>query len=487
MRAGRRRRWVALALAAGVLLSSCGGGGVVAGIEGTGTAQVAAASSGPISRFGSIFVNGVEFDTTHATISIDGRGATATDLSVGDVVEVQGSIAAGGTTGTATTVDYRTAVQGPISAVDGPNSTVTVLGQTVQIGPQTSLGAEAGGTPTFASLVPGTLIEVSGFPGADGTLAATRVEIQTQLAAYELTGVVAAVDPSTLQVVVNGDTVDFSGAQFAGFPAGGGLQVGDRVQVELPVGSVAGTLLATRITLLPPLSAASGAQGAVQGEIDGYVSPAQFQVDDTAVSTNAQTQFQNGTAATLAAGVEIAVQGAFDANGTLVATTVQFAPTNPILVRATVTAVDSSAGTLAVLGIPVATDALTRYEDQTANPVTPFNLAAVSVGDYVEVHGHLDAAGVLQATVLIREESSPEVELRAPPSAVTAPSLTVLGISALTGGATQFYGSEETSISSAQFFASAAGGATVDLLGSISAGALQVTTAQLPGEAELGD
>ncbi len=483
------RGWLgrlAFALGALPMLSSCGGG-TLAGIEGTGTAQVAAASSGPISRFGSIFVNGVEFDTTHASISIDGQSATASQLSVGDVVEVQGSIATGGTTGTATTVGYRTEVQGPISAVDAAGSSVTVLGQTVQIGPQTSLGAEAGGTPSFASLVPGTLVEVSGYPAAGNAVAATRVEIQAQLTSYELTGVVSALDPATLQVVVNGETVDFSGAQFSGFPAGGGLQVGDRVQVEIPPGPVAGTLLATGITLLPALSAANGAQGAVQGEVDGYVSPTQFQVDDTPISTNAQTEYQNGSAASLAAGVEIAVQGTFDATGTLVAATVQFAQTNPILVRATVTAVDPTAGTLTVLGIAVSTDALTRYEDQTTNPVTPFNLAAVAVGDYVEIHGHLSASGVLQASVLTREDPGTEVELRAPPSAAAAPSLSVLGVTALTSGATQYFGSDESSISSAQFFSAAAGGATVDLTGTISAGALQVTTADLPGEAELGD
>ena len=477
----------ALALCSIGLLSSCGGGGVVAGIEGTGTATVAAASSGPISRFGSIFVNGVEFDTTHAAVSIDGQSASASQLNVGDVVEVQGSVATGGTSGTATTVDYRTVVQGPISAVDAAGSTVTVLGQTVQIGPQTSIGAEAGGTPTFASLVPGALVEVSGFPAAGNAVAATRIEIQSQVSAYELTGVVASVDPSTLQVVVNGVTIDFSGAQFSGFPAGAGLQAGDRIQVEMPVGSASGTLLATRITLLPAVAAASGAQGAVQGEVDGYVSPTQFQVDDTPISTTAQTQYQNGTAANLASGIEISVQGNFDSTGTLVATTVQFAQTNPILVRASVTAVDPAAGTLTLLGVSVSTNALTRFEDQTSNPVSPFNLAAVVVGDYVEIRGHLNASGVLQASVLTREDPSAEVELRAPASVVAAPSLTVLGVSAVTSGATQFVGSDESAISSAEFFSAAAGGATVDLVGSISAGALQVSTARLPGEAELGD
>ena len=469
------------------LLSSCGGGGVVAGIEGTGPAQVAAVSSGPISRFGSIFVNGVEFDTSQASISIDGQSATTGQLSVGDVVEVQGSIASGGTTGTATSVDYRTLVQGPISSVDAAGSSVTVLGQTVQIGPQTSIGAEAGGTPGFASLLPGTLVEVSGFPGAGAAVAATRVEIQTQVSDFELTGVVSAVDSSTLQVVVNGEAVDFSGAQFAGFPGGAGLQVGDRIQVSIPAGPVATPLLATRITLLPALSAASGAQGAVQGEVDGYVSSSEFQVADTPISTDAQTQYQNGTAADLAAGVEISVQGSFDASGTLVAATVQFASTNPVLVRANVTAVDPAAGTLSVLGIPVSTDALTRYEDQSSNPVAPFNLSAVAVGDYVEIHGHLGASGVLQASVLIREDPGAEVELRAPPSAAQAPSLTVLGVAALTSSATQYEGSDESSISSAEFFSAAAGGSTVDLTGAVSAGTLQVTTARLPGEAELGD
>lgn len=479
----------AAAIGFAAMLSSCGSGpgsAMVAGIEGTG-AHVAAVSAGPISRFGSIFVNGVEYATTGASVSIDGNPAVASSLQVGDVVLVHGSIDANGTTGTATEVDYDASVQGPISAVNAAQSTLTVLGQTVLIGPQTSLGADAGGTPPRSAFMPGALVEVSGFASSNGGIAATRVELKTQVSSYLITGVVTSVDPTALQFVLNGETVDFGGAAFSGFPVGTTLQAGDEVQVEAPPNAVSSTLVATRITLISGVSAASGAAGAVEGTIGTFSSPSDFEVEDTHVTTNAQTQYSNGTAAQLATGVEVNIQGSFDATGTLVASSVQFNVSNPILLQAPVDAVDPTTGTLSVLGVQITTDAETRYEDQSANPVTPFNLAALAVGDYVEIHGHLGSGNTVYASLLTREEASAEVQVRGTASAVAAPSLSVLGVAAITDSATQFSSSEESSISSSQFFSAATGGSTVDLVGTLSGGVLQVTSASLPGEAELGD
>ncbi|HVC02114.1 MAG TPA: DUF5666 domain-containing protein [Steroidobacteraceae bacterium] len=488
-RSPRWRAWIAGVATAvcAAALSGCGSGsGVVAGIEGTGT-QVAAVSSGPISRFGSIFVNGVEYGTTGAGAQINGQTAAVSALSVGDVVVVHGSIDANGTSGIATEVDYDTNVQGPIDTVDAAASSFTVLGQTVLVGPQTSLAADAGGTPAFAALVPGALVEVSGFASANGEIAATRVELRTQVASYLVTGVVSSIDPTTLQLALNGATIDFSGAAFAGFAAGATLQAGEQIQVESPPTPVAGTFGASQITLLAAVAGAAGAEGEIDGAIAQFTSPADFDVDATHVATGAQTQFQNGGAAQLAVGVQVSVQGSFNGSGTLQASAVQFSHANPVRVKAPVDAVDPVAGTLTMLGIQITTDAETRYEDQSTNPVSPFNFSALAVGDYVEIHGRLISGNVVVASVLTREATSGEVELRAVPSAIAAPSLTVLGIDALTGAATQFAGAGESPITSAQFFSAATTGATVDLSGTVANGVLQVATANLPGEAELGD
>ena len=67
-----------------LMLGSCGG----VGQDGTGAAPDTQ-STGVVSGFGSVIVNGIHFDVSGAQISIDGvPGAAQTDLRVGMVVTV---------------------------------------------------------------------------------------------------------------------------------------------------------------------------------------------------------------------------------------------------------------------------------------------------------------------------------------------------------------------------------------------------------------
>ena len=97
--ASYRLRTTLLTAAFLVGVASCGGGTQLAGggIGGTGISQ------GAITGFGSIFVNGVEFNTSGATIIKDGNTVTQNDLKIGMVVTVDGSIDTS-TSGSATTV-----------------------------------------------------------------------------------------------------------------------------------------------------------------------------------------------------------------------------------------------------------------------------------------------------------------------------------------------------------------------------------------------
>ena len=105
------------ALVTVVLLQACSSGSEqVAGID-RGGAPIAATvgSSGTITGFGSIFVNGVEYDTASANIRIDGAAGTEADLRVGQVVTVTGTLDSGSTTrGKAQTVSFNAAVEGPV-------------------------------------------------------------------------------------------------------------------------------------------------------------------------------------------------------------------------------------------------------------------------------------------------------------------------------------------------------------------------------------
>ena len=91
------------------------------GIDGTGIM-----SAGVVSAFGSIVVNGREFDTSEAAIVINeeevgvGDDAVRENLEIGMVVTVEGRISRDGVTATADRVVYSDSVIGPVESV-GPD------------------------------------------------------------------------------------------------------------------------------------------------------------------------------------------------------------------------------------------------------------------------------------------------------------------------------------------------------------------------------
>ena len=82
----------ALFVTAAVLgLAACGGGGSSSDSTPQTAAQnVAVISSGTVTGFGSVFVNGVRFETSSAAFTINGKPGTQADLRVGHVVRIHG-------------------------------------------------------------------------------------------------------------------------------------------------------------------------------------------------------------------------------------------------------------------------------------------------------------------------------------------------------------------------------------------------------------
>ncbi|MGD8913904.1 MAG: hypothetical protein PVJ68_14345, partial [Candidatus Thiodiazotropha sp.] len=81
---------VSIAIGVSVIgLYSCGGSGntptLNGGIGGTGITQ------GRVTGFGSVFVNGTEFNTDDASFTVNDLAATESDLAVGMVVRISGA------------------------------------------------------------------------------------------------------------------------------------------------------------------------------------------------------------------------------------------------------------------------------------------------------------------------------------------------------------------------------------------------------------
>src|SRR2546430_11920055 len=155
-----KREFTTIVAAAILLLASCGGPTQVGGIQGSGSPVVA---YGPIAGFGSIFVNGVEYATSNAQIRIDDQPGTESQLLVGQVVTVVGSVNSDGTTGTATQVTSSGDVAGPIKKNHTVGGKFVVLGPNVRGAGSTPFGYKIQ-PATIPGLPVGQIVKGHGFP-----------------------------------------------------------------------------------------------------------------------------------------------------------------------------------------------------------------------------------------------------------------------------------------------------------------------------------
>lgn len=455
-----------------LVLAGCGGGGGAAPVAGADVV-----SSGVITGFGSIHVNGVHFETDAATFLVDDGPGGQGDLAVGDVVEIQGRVNDDGRTGTATKVTSQAAVEGPVTALDPVAGTLVVAGQSVQTDGDTSFDDSIPGA-SLAGLVVGDSVEVAGFLDATGAIRATRIEKKAPGSVVEVHGVVADLDTVNHRFRINALNIDYVAAVLEDFP-GGQVSNGDFVEAK---GStfVAGVLQATKLEL-EGAGADDGdndAQREIEGLITRFVSETDFDVAGRPVTTTPSTDYENGSAADLAANLKVEVEGALDAGGVLLARKVSFRRVGNVRVASVVDSVDAATGTLVVLGITIKADPLTRFEDKSDADVGFFSLADLRVGDYVEIRGaeFPAASGRLLATRLEREDALDRSFIQGPVTAVASPDLEVFGVTVQTVANTEFGDRSGNSISASTFFSLVLQGDPVKARGSVLAG--QVIQAQ---------
>ena len=411
-------------------------------------------ASGPITGFGSVWVNGVEYSTTGATITVDDNPGTESDLRVGQFVRVEGTVAAGGTTGTATRVIYADEVEGPVQSVDVVNRRLVVVGQVVQTGVGTSFDSSI--QPNDVSgLAVGDRVEVSGAVNSAGVIEATRIERKAGGGAVEVKGLVSGLDAATKRFSINSQLVDYSAATLSDFPSGQPAN-GDLVEVKgsVDAGSV---LVATSVERESSSSPGSTDDRAdYEGLITRYVSATDFDVAGQRVTTTASTTYQGGSAANLALDAYVEVEGRFDSTGRIVATKVEFEQEADVEISATVDSIDLAGSSFVVLGSTIRTNAQTRFEDQSAADVKYFGLADLRIGDYVEVRAYGSASGLV-ATIVERRDAQSRLEVVGTATAVAPPNMTVAGVSVTTDAATEFRDNNGVTVSAGTFFALAPG------------------------------
>ncbi len=452
-------------------ISACGGGGgggpggAVAGIERLGV------STGVVTGFGSIFVNGDRIDTNGAEFLIDDSPGSQDDLAVGDVVIVTFDPATASPT--ADTVFSNEIVEGPVDSINLPLGELQVAGQLVRVDADTSFD-DSISPASLDGLAPGQFVEVSGLFDADGTIRATRIE--PGAGQIEVHGNVENLGAQTF--AINGLVVDYTSV-----PAiiddnipGGVLTDGLFVEVKGSNFNGGGQLLATKVEADAPGLGADDridfdqfdeVDVEVEGYITRFVSATDFDVNGLAITTNAQTTYtfeddSPATTADLGLNIKVEVEGQLNGQGVLVARDVDIRRGSAVRITALVDDANGATGIVTVLGIDVRVDAATRIEDKWLD-VEPFGVSQINAGDYIEVRGTADVngAGDVLASRLERDDppnvAGEDTELQGFVTATSQPSFTILGVTVQTAGGTVFRDVDNTVISADAFFAQANG------------------------------
>jgi hypothetical protein len=286
-----RRAALGLAAFAGAIGLALGGGGA------TGTGYTA---DGPISAFGSIFVNGIEFFTDTAAISVNGvPNLTQADLKLGMVLTVDGSRDASGATGNAATVVYNADAIGPVERAVDSTGTISVLGQDVSADASTVFA----GVASLADLRVGDSVEVSGYRSPAGIRAA-RIERIAPVPLVQVQGTVGVISGTLFAL---GDlAVDLSSATLVNLPLTG-LLTGMQVIVKGPPPS-GGVLAATRVEVVRRTLTAIGS-GSTTGVISNVLAttgffpsvlPSAIAISGRPYLVTPSTRFVNGGASRLA-------------------------------------------------------------------------------------------------------------------------------------------------------------------------------------------
>ncbi|MBI5445020.1 MAG: hypothetical protein HY900_27890 [Deltaproteobacteria bacterium] len=452
-------------------LVACGGGG-----GGGGAGPVPTRQTGEIEALGSVVVNGVRFQTTGAQIAMDGATATEDKLKVGMVVEVEGTVNADGTTGTATRVAFDDTIQGPV-ANPSPNGTFTAMGQEVVTVQDTEFSRAAGAvgvgaTPGFNDVVADAQVEVSGAVDDLGRVVATHVQLKPAGAESEVTGRVDSANP----LVVAGVTVTTGvGTTFPNFPAGTSPAVGDIVEAK---GTFAGgSLAATSVELKTGLGNVNNFhfEGFVtSGDANSFVVSGGHLDQTLTVTTSGATVFAGGPRADLILGTKVEVEGNLT-GGTLAATRVRFRENVRLQIVSGLASADLANIVLRNLSaVTVESNVLTRVTDASA-------IAGIGLNDQLEIRGRKSRDGTIIATRL-RIDNAPggnldRVIIRGPVEAVAGSNLTLLGLTVNTAATGIVFrpnddnsvDANELTISQAAFMAQVRTGTVVKVRGDLTA------------------
>ena len=438
-------------LALVLALSGCGGSGGSDSVnQPPPPSAVAKTTVGQITGFGSIYVNGVEYDTTGASYEVDDSSASSdSSLAVGMVVNVQGSVNADGKTGTADSVSYDDDIEGIVEdlvtdADDTNIKTFAIMGVSIQADKnRTNFEGEDDPAFSFDTMMNGDNVEVSGEYRGD-VLFASYIEKQDAADDdFEAKGTVDQYNGSDQFVLIlrNDSTLSVTLAAGAEIPSEGVMD-GQFVEVEGTIPdpvNAPDALLASEVEVEDEDRIDSDDEDEVEikGVLSHNADTDSWSVKDVQLAFDSNTEYspdslEDAIADLSADGLYVEVEGQY-VDEVLQVREIEVEEDELEFKAdvAEITVVEPRDGSL-VLSFGNATGTIdvrvtsdTMFLDDDA--VEPYDLNSIMVGDKVEIEARMDADGNIYASTLHREDDM-EYEIEGPVEGIDEVSIDVLGI-----------------------------------------------------------
>ncbi len=360
------------------------------GIEGTGIiagAENQLIAYGPITQFGSIYVNGIKYEIDDAEIEfVNGTGTS--ELSIGMMVQVNADWQQqinGVFNAQKVTFDHQ--IEGPIKAIVhyGDVTLLDILGSTVVI---------AGDTIIDKSIVSdfkvGAVVTVSGITNEKGQLLATYIALRSESYSegqqIELEGSIDAINERDQILHLNTMDVDVSWAVWKK----GSLQtvlVGTRVEVVGQYDAASNRVTANQVRVKNnDLSVNKGNKLNIDTIISRYQSINQFRLNGY-IANASKAEFLQGEPSSLGNGVRVRATGSINVDGIFEVHTLRIKPDANFAVKTQVSSVNRVTGEISFLNLNAYTQADTVYQSKLKSPNKYFSIDDISPGDWIEIKG----------------------------------------------------------------------------------------------------
>jgi len=421
MKQSIKKTALALAVASVLGLSACND-------DKQTTTPITKSTSGVITGFGSVFINGVEYETDDAMFVVDGVEGGEELLKLGMVVSLDGSTNGDGT-GNALSIEFDDDVEGVVISTDiatDGTGTLNIMGVTVHIDEDTVFESKDATITMLSDVIAGNIIEVSGHSSGDGSVWATRVEVKSAVKEegedMEVKGTISSLDELEQTFTLGSITVDYSTAELED-----DFLIADDLFVEVKSEEVLdanGVLLASKIELEDGGKKSldhddDDDEVELEGVITRLISDAEIEVNGHAVLLSATTKYVHGTAIIATVGMKIKVKGDVDADGNLVAEKVIFKPSGDLKLAGRISATDVVSNTVTVFGVGITLSNSTLVKDDrdeddlgtdSENIKYKFGVDDLVVGDWIKVKAYLNSDGGLTATKMVRKTEDVDKE-----------------------------------------------------------------------------